>query len=259
MINGPDFAGIPPAAMPSPPPAWLLRAVLGLRAVLLKLVNVITPPELQVLERATGVAFTMTTAQFAKHYVHLLDRGPITAAQMARELNRDPDATFRFMHFMASVGFVAMLPDGRFEHNKVSRVLRRDHRSRTAAFAEYFASASNVRSWLDLDATLSTGKNAFARTHGVSVWEWFDRHPEERAQFAEAMMGRRSAMRRSWRRPIRSPRCRSSVMSAAAAAHLRRSCSFATRTCAQSSSTTPACLPMPGVCSSTAGLPIARR
>lgn len=189
MSHPSDFAGVPSAALPSPPPAVAIRALLAVRNFLLKIVNTITPPELQIVERAIGVGFTMSIAVFAKHYVPLLDNGPISAEEIARRLNRDADTTLRFMHFMASAGFVAMRADRSFEHNSVSRTLKKDHRSRAANFVEYFASASNVRSWLDLDNTLITGKNAFERVHGVSVWDWFDRHPHERACFAEAMMG----------------------------------------------------------------------
>jgi hypothetical protein len=175
--------------MPAPPPAWIIRAVLGVRGVLLRMANAITPPEVIVLERATGVALTMAIASFVKHYVPLLDEGPIAADEAARRLGRDPDTTFRFLHFVASGGFVTMRPDRRFEHNRVSRILSRGHHSRAAQFVEYFASSSNVNAWLDLDATLVTGKNAFERVHGMSVWDWFDAHPQERECFAEAMMG----------------------------------------------------------------------
>ena len=175
--------------MPTPPPPWVIRAALATRAFLLKLVNAITPPELMVLERATGVAFTMSTAALAKHYVPLLEGGAISADEIARQLKRDPDSTFRFLHLMASAGFLTMRPDRRFEHNKVSRVLVRGHHSRAAHFVEYFASESNVRSWIDMDRTLVTGRNAFERVHGKSVWTWFDEHPGERECFAEAMMG----------------------------------------------------------------------
>ena len=175
--------------MPAPPPTFVIRAVLALRALLIRLTNAITPPELLVLEKATGVALTASIAAFVKHYVPLLDEGPISADDAARRLGRDPDTTFRFLHFLASGGFVTMRSDRRFEHNRVSRILARGHHSRAAEFVEYFASTSNVRSWLDMDATLVTGKNAFERVHGMSVWEWFDAHPDERECFAEAMMG----------------------------------------------------------------------
>lgn len=184
-----SLKGVPPRALPSPPPAWIIKAVLSLRAFLLRIVNAITPPELQVLDRATGIAHTMAAASFAKHYVPLLEAGPISADDIARKLGRDPDTTFRFMHMMASIGFVEMQADRRFAHNKVSRVMTADHQSRIGRFVEYFASGSNTRSWLHLDDTLVDGRNAFERVHRMMVWDWFDAHPEERDCFADAMMG----------------------------------------------------------------------
>lgn len=163
--------------------------ILGLRRLLIKATSAITPPEVLVLEKVTGVAVTMAIASFVKHYVPLLEDGPISAEDAATKLGRDPDATFRLLHFVASGGFVTMRPDRKFEHNRVSRILAAGHRSRAARFVEYFASGSNVRSWLDVDATLTSGKNAFERVHGMSVWDWFDRHPDERECFAEGMMG----------------------------------------------------------------------
>ena len=184
-----SFPGVPAGPMPSPPPAWIIRIILALRGLLIKATNAITPPEVVVLERAAGIAISMALASFVKHYVPLLEDGPLSADDAARRLGRDPDTTFRLLHFMASAGFVTMRADRRFEHNRVSRILVPGHRSRTANFVEYFASGSNVRSWLDVDATLTSGKNAFERVHGMSVWDWFDQHPEERECFAEAMMG----------------------------------------------------------------------
>jgi hypothetical protein len=54
-------------------------------------------------------------------------------------------------------------------------------------FVEYCGSPSNLRAYTDLEATVRSGKNAFSRVHGMSVWEWFGQHPEEGQTFAHAM------------------------------------------------------------------------
>jgi hypothetical protein len=46
-----------------------------------------------------------------------------------------------------------------------------------------------VLAWADLARTVATGKNAFERVHGKSIWSWFDAHPHECETFAQAMMG----------------------------------------------------------------------
>jgi hypothetical protein len=93
----------------------------------------------------------------------------------------------RMMRALASVGVFSLRRDGRFANNRLSSGLRADHASGFGDFTRYFGSASNLGAWADFDRTLESGKNAFERIHGMSVWEWFDRHPEERQVFASAM------------------------------------------------------------------------
>jgi hypothetical protein len=78
---------------------------------------------------------------------------------------------------------------GEFANNRRSRVLLSGQPTRTREWALYFSSGSNVAAWADLPRTIETGESAFRRVHGVSVWEWFDAHPDEREMFAHCMMG----------------------------------------------------------------------
>lgn len=185
-----EFASVPITAQPAPPPPWVIRAVLGLRNALVRAANAVLPPEVMIFERATGAAYTAILGTFSRLRVaDLLDDGPLSAAELAARLETDPDATFRMMHAMASIGFVSMDAERRFSHAPPSRSLRSGGMMRARDFAEYFASASNVNAWMDFEATLRTGKCAFDRVHGVNVWDWFDAHPEERECFARAMTG----------------------------------------------------------------------
>ncbi len=185
-----ELAGIPRGPQRRPPPPWVIKVVLRLRGLLLRLADALVPPHIRVFERAAGLAHTASIAELARGgYAELLEDQPLSAEVIAQRTGRDADATFRFLHALAGHGFVGMLEDGRFTTNAVLRTLRADHPSRVRAFVDYFASASNVASWLDLRRTLETGKNAFARVHGKNVWDYFDEHPEERATFAEAMGG----------------------------------------------------------------------
>jgi hypothetical protein len=172
------------------PPTWIVRAIINLRRMLQRLADAIVPPHVLVLERAAGVAYTSALAELATGgYAELLAAGPLTAQEVAARTGANPDATFRFLHMFASIGFLVMHEDGRFATNRVLDALRIDHPMQARAFVEYFASRSNIAAWLDLRGTLVTGKNAFSRIHGTSIWDWFDAHPDERETFANAMMG----------------------------------------------------------------------
>src|SRR5512135_3711772 len=93
----------------------------------------------------------------------------------------------RTLRAAVHMGFFSRRSDGRFENNRLSSALV-DRDDRTRAFASYFGTKSNQHAWADFEETLCTGKNAFERVHGTSVWSWFDRYPEERETFARAMM-----------------------------------------------------------------------
>jgi hypothetical protein len=44
-----------------------------------------------------------------------------------------------------------------------------------------------MQAWADFETTVRTGKNAFERVHGASLWEHHRKHPEEGRTFAASM------------------------------------------------------------------------
>ncbi|HWE27778.1 MAG TPA: methyltransferase [Polyangia bacterium] len=176
------------SSVPRLPPRFLVKIVLGLRRALLWLANALVPPQLPLFELATGVSKTQMLSTAARlRIADLLDAAPLDAASLAERIGRDPDAVQRMMRALANVGVFSLRKDGRFANNRTSAGLRSGRAGTFRDFADYFGSASNVGAWADFDRTLASGKNAFERVHGMSVWDWFDRHPEERTVFAAAM------------------------------------------------------------------------
>jgi hypothetical protein len=51
----------------------------------------------------------------------------------------------------------------------------------------YFGSPANAHAWADIERTVKSGEPAFPRVHGMSVWDWLEKHPEEGRAFAGAM------------------------------------------------------------------------
>jgi hypothetical protein len=114
---------------------------------------------------------------------------PRTAGELAAETGLDADALHRTLRALAALDVFRLDGDGRFANARAANALRSGRQMRMREYAEYFASPSNLRAWADAEETVRTGKNAFERVHGVSVWDWFDRHPDERETFAQLMMG----------------------------------------------------------------------
>src|SRR5262249_1800502 len=54
-------------------------------------------------------------------------------------------------------------------------------------FAEFHGHERVARTWADLGETLRSGKNAFERTHGQSLWGWLAGDDGVRAAFFEGM------------------------------------------------------------------------
>jgi hypothetical protein len=173
------------------PPALAVRVVVGVRRFLLRLADALTPADLVVFEKSTGIAETALLGAIARHdIVDLLEeRGPLDAAAIAAARGLDADAVHRTLRGLAATGVFVMHDDGRFSNNRISRALRSGAVERSREWALYFASGSNATAWLDIARTLETGESAFKRVHGMNVWEWFDAHPDEREMFAHCMMG----------------------------------------------------------------------
>ncbi len=171
------------------PPSVAVRAVLALRKALIKAADAVVPPQIAALERVTAGAGGHVLSELARLGVpDLLADRPMTGAEIAGRTKTDADAMQRTMRAAVAMGVFERRADGRFQNNRLSSALRHGDVESARAFAVYFGSRSNAHAWADFRETLRTGKSAFERVHGMTVWEWFDEHPEERETFAHAMM-----------------------------------------------------------------------
>jgi hypothetical protein len=181
---------ITPKPWPGVPPGFVVRAGLWLRAKLLGAAHLLGPPELRLFELTMGAATTQLLGLVCRHRIaDQLAGGPLTAAELAARTGLDAGALHRYLRALAAVGVFTMDHAGRIANNRYSAALRDDRLHHFREHCIYFSSESNMRSWNDIEATARTGKNAFERLHGMSVWEWFEHHPDERETFARMMMG----------------------------------------------------------------------
>ena len=171
------------------PPAAAVRGLLALRKALIRAADAVVPPQLAVFDRVAATAGSHLVTELARLGVSdLVEERPLTASEIAAKTHTDPGAMLRAMRGAVSMGFFRRDEQGRYSNNRMSRVLRTQGTYSVRSFAEYFGSPSNRQAWCDFPETLRTGKNAFERVHGKSVWDWFDEHPDERETFANTMM-----------------------------------------------------------------------
>jgi len=180
---------IPAKPLPRAPPRFIVRAALAIHRLLTRLARGVLPPEVSIIEAATGAARTEVLGALCRLGVFDALTTPRTADEVARDLGLDADRLFRVLRATTQLGALSLGRDGRFRLTRVGRTLTRGHPSRARDFAIYFASPSNLDGWRRVEATLRTGRNGFEVAHGVDVWSHFERHPDERETFARAMMG----------------------------------------------------------------------
>jgi O-methyltransferase domain/Dimerisation domain len=115
----------------------------------------------------------------------LLTDGPRHYEDLARASGTNPQALFRLLRALASVDVFARLDGERFALNPLAECLR----SGVAGSLHAWAVQSDQlrRAWTDLRHSVATGQTAFDHLHGMSVWEYRERHPDEGRMFQIAM------------------------------------------------------------------------
>jgi O-methyltransferase domain len=180
-----------PTRLPSQLPPIKLRAALVKRRQLQSLADDAVPPEIALLDRILGVAYTQLVAAAARlRMADHLAGAPRTVDELAALTGAHRDALARTMRALCAIGVFEHLADGRFGQNRVSFALRSDHPSRSRDYALLWATQALGAAWGDFDRTLRNGESAFERMNGADMWQWFDVHPGERELFAEAIAGR---------------------------------------------------------------------
>ena len=116
-----------------------------------------------------------------------LAKGPATAEELAGRLGVNADALHRVMRAASLIDLFGLDRAGRFSLARKGQPLRSDHPLSVRDWAHYFALEVQLGRLGGPDETVRTGKAAFPRVHGRSVWQWFAEHPDEERVFAGGM------------------------------------------------------------------------
>jgi hypothetical protein len=174
--------------MPGLPPPLVVDAGLALRRVLLRAADALLPAGAVAWERSMGLARTHVIATLAELGIaDALSSGPLTAVELAPQVGADADTLHRLLRAAAADGLLKLDRRGRFKLTRVGGMLRSDIPTSGRDWALYMALESTRAAWAGLTESVRTGRSAFARVHGASVWDWFAEHPEEERLFAGAM------------------------------------------------------------------------
>jgi hypothetical protein len=111
--------------------------------------------------------------------------GPRAVDDLATATATHADSLHRLLRALAAVDVLREEPDGRFALTALGEELR----GPVGSWAAFLGRPNHWAAWGHLLHTVRTGENAFQAVHGMDVWEYRARHPEEGAIFDAAMTG----------------------------------------------------------------------
>jgi len=117
----------------------------------------------------------------------LVELGPKSTEELAKEIGANPQALYRLMRASACVGVLTEGVDGKFSQTPLSAVLRATAVPSLRAFAIMHGTQWLCRGWADLDYSVRTGLRALDRSYGTHIFNYFKEHPEEGRVFHQAM------------------------------------------------------------------------
>lgn len=113
----------------------------------------------------------------------LLAEGPRSSDDLAAACGAHPDALYRLLRALASIGVLDAEPERRFALTEVGEELRSDVPGSEHAHAVFIGRDYHWNAWSHLEQSVLTGEPAFPSLYGMSVWEYRAEHPEESAIF----------------------------------------------------------------------------
>jgi hypothetical protein len=148
-----------------------------------------TPPaHAAMFQLLSGASVTGAIACVARLGVpDLVEAGPKSPEELARETGVKPRELYRLMRATASVGVLAEGADGKFSETPLSAVLRGNANPSLRAFAIMHGREWHGRGWAGLEECVRTGKQAIERIYGAPIFQFMEQNPEEGRIFDQAM------------------------------------------------------------------------
>jgi hypothetical protein len=143
----------------------------------------------QLDQMITGYWISQTIYAAAKFGIadHLKD-GPKTVGELAGATSTDPDALYRLLRALASVGIFSEGESRRFSLTPLAEPLRSDVAGSKRALA-LMSGDEQFRAWAEIDYSIRTGKVAFDKVFGKPVFDYLGDHPDKARNFDAAMVG----------------------------------------------------------------------
>ena len=116
----------------------------------------------------------------------ILADGPKTSDEIAEITHTNKDALYRLMRALAGMGLYKKADAGRFELTPMGGLLKKSSKSGVRINALFQLDEMSWRPWGELLYSVKTGKNAFEKIFGASMFDYLSQHPEKSTLFSTA-------------------------------------------------------------------------
>jgi hypothetical protein len=135
-----------------------------------------------------------------------LGEAPRGSDELARTVGADPQALYRVLRLLASLGVFAEVAPGSFALTPLGETLRSDAPNSVRYFAISETAPGHWLPWGRLHESVLSGRPMAREALGMELFDWYAQNPEE-ASFFNAAMGNLSALAASSCGSTTSPRC----------------------------------------------------
>ena len=164
---------------PKIPPAFMVKLLQSVQTGILSFANRLSPPFVQVITLAGGAWTTQIIYAAAKLGIaDLLGNGPKSADALARETGSNPEAIYRLLRALASVGIFKETSDRMFELTPLAETLQKNHPMSVQPAALLMGDSIWREPWGNILHSIKTGEEAFANIFKTSYFDYLNEHED---------------------------------------------------------------------------------
>jgi hypothetical protein len=116
-----------------------------------------------------------------------LAAGERRSDQVANDVGGDPDATYRLMRTLASIGLLTEAPGRNFSLTSTGELLRGDHPQSMRAWLIFCGEPAYLAAWGEIVHSIRTGHPGWEKAHSIPFFGYLAAHPEAGLVFDQAM------------------------------------------------------------------------
>jgi hypothetical protein len=148
-----------------------------------------TSPHVQLDRMITGYWLSQAIYAAAKFGIaDLVAGGPRSVDALAQKTSTNPDALYRLLRALASVGIFREGPPKEFSLTPLAEPLRSDVPGSKRALA-LMSGDEQYRAWSEIAYSIETGRKAFDKVFGKPIFDYLAEHHDKARVFDAAMVG----------------------------------------------------------------------